>query len=201
MNVFKPAKEMCDGNGVYCRFMLESNDDRRVLDDFGKFNGTPIPVAEWKPWKIIRAYTTPGNLTKPLGDRAGIDFKSDPMVLSRRALNVLLPHIGSFGQALPLGFDDAEYFLFNVTNIVDALDEAACEVWRFPSSGRIGQIIHYSFRPDAVRDQLMFKIPQQPKGFAFVTDRFVELVERAGLTGFAFERLWSDAAPSEAKAA
>lgn len=200
MNVFEPAKAMRDGNGVYCRFMLASDDDRRVLNDFGKFNGTPMPVAEWKPWKITRAYTTPGNLTKPLGDRAGIDFKSDPMVLSRRALNVLLPHIGSFGQALPLAFDDAEYFLFNITNVVDALDIEASETAYFKDGG-FKRALRYAFKTDAVRDQWIFKIPQQPKGFAFVTDRFVELANNHGLTGFAFERLWSDAAPSEARAA
>jgi hypothetical protein len=191
MNVLKPAKAMReDGNGVYCRFMLVSDDDRRVLSD--DFRGEEVPLDQWVPWKIIRAGTTAGNLTKPLGDRAGIDFNLDPMVLSRRALEVLLPHVGPSGQALPLAFDEAEYFLFNITNVVDALDEPACQVWRFPSTGRIGEIKRYAFKPEAVRDQWIFKIPQQPKGFAFVTDRFVEVVEQHRLTGFGFELLWSD---------
>jgi hypothetical protein len=190
-----------DGNDVYCRLMVESDADRKVLDAFESFRGQPVDLKQWKPFKVIRAYTTPDNLTKPLGDRAGVDFRSDPVVLSRRALDELLPYIGRFGQMLPLAFDECEYSLFNITNVVDALDEAASEVWRFPSSGRIGDIKRYVFKPEAVRDQWIFKIPQRSKGFAFVTDRFVEAVQQAGLTGFGFELLWSDEKAPAARAA
>jgi hypothetical protein len=189
-----------DRNDKICRFMLVSDGDRRVLNDPNQLNGTPMPIEQWVPWRIQRAYTTPGNRDKPLGDRAGLDFKTDPMVLSRRALDVLLPHIGSLGQVLPLDFDEAEYFLFNITNVVDAVDLDASETVRYPDGG-LSRIKRYVFKPDAVRDQWLFKIPQKPTGFAFVTDRFVEVVQRAGLTGFGFEPLWSDAAPEGAKAA
>jgi hypothetical protein len=202
MNVYRSNVDRSpDRNDKICRFMLVSDDDRRMLNDRDQLNGRPTAIEQWVPWKIQRAYTTPGNLDKPLGDRAGIDFDLDPMVLSRRALDVLLPHIGSLGQVLPLAFDECEYNLFNITNVVDALDEPACDVWRFPSSGRIGDIERYVFRPEVIRDQWLFKIPQKPTGFAFVTDRFIEVVQRAGLTGFGFEPLWSDEAPSDARAA
>jgi hypothetical protein len=189
-----------DRNDKICRFMLVSDGDRRMLNDPNQLNGLPTLIEQWVPWKIQRDYTMPINLTKPLGDRAGLDFETDPMVLSRRALDVLLPHIGSLGQVLPLDFDEAEYFLFNITNVVDALDIASSEVAYFKDGG-LKWIKRYVFKPDAVRDQWLFKIPQKPTGFAFVTDRFVEVVQRAGLTGFGFELLWSDAAPEGAKAA
>jgi hypothetical protein len=76
----------------------------------------------------------------------------------------------------------------------------ASETVRYPDGG-LSRIKRYVFKPDAVGDQWLFKIPQKPNGFAFVTDRFVEVVQRAGLTGFGFERLWSDAAAEGAKAA
>jgi hypothetical protein len=199
MNVYDPSMEIHSGNCAFCRLLVVSDDDRKVLGE--SFRGEAIDLQSWKPLEVTRAHTTPGNLTKPLGDRAGIDFKTDPMVLSRRALDELLPYIGRFGQMLPLAFDECEYSLFNITNVVDALDEAASEVWRFPSSGRIGDIKRYVFKPEAVRDQWIFKIPQRSKGFAFVTDRFVEVVHRAGLTGFGFELLWSDKEAPAARAA
>jgi hypothetical protein len=189
MNVFRPAtSKRGDGNDVYCRFMLVSDDDRRILLD--AFRGEPVPLDQWVPWKIMRAYTTPGNLTKPLGDRAGIDFDLDPMVLTRRALEVLLPHIGPFGQALPLDFDEAEYCFFNVTNVIDALDVEASELAFFKDGG-LKRVLRHAFKAEVVREQWIFKIPQWSKS-TFVTDRFVDLVKSSGLTGFGFEQLWSD---------
>jgi hypothetical protein len=203
MNVYrttmdKGPAERYDGNDVYCRLLVASDDDRKVLDS--AFRGVSISISSWRPLKAIRMYSESENLAKPLGDRAAIDALSDPMVLSRRALDVLLPHIGSLGQVLPLAFDEAEYFLFNITNVIDALDIAASDVVYFKDGG-FYRVKRYAFKPDVVRDQWLFKIPQHATGFAFVTDRFVEVVQRAGLTGFGFEPLWSDEAPSDARAA
>jgi hypothetical protein len=201
MNVYRPKTEIGKGsNDVYCRLMLESGEDRKVFDAFESFSGQPMKLEPWKPFKVIRADSTPGNLTKKLGDRAGIDFNLDPMVLSRRALDALLPHIGKFGQALPLDFDECEYSLFNITNVIDALDERASDVIYFKDGG-LQWIKRYVFKPEAVRDQWIFKIPQRSKGFAFVTDRFVEVVHQTGLTGFGFEPLWSDEAAPATRAA
>ena len=190
MKVYEAIKDKrADGNDVYCRFDVVTKDDRWSLNE--SFRGESFPMEQWVPFKIIRSPSTPGNLTKPLGDRAGIDFKTDPMVLSRRALEVLLPHIGAFGQVLPLSFDEAEYSLFNITNVVDGLDIASSEVAYFADGG-FKRAKRYAFKPEVVRDQWIFKIPQRLGGFAFVTDRFVQAVQDAKLTGFGFDLLWSD---------
>ena len=128
----------------------------------------------------------------PLGDRQAIGYYTDPMALSRHALDVLLPHIGPLVQLVPLQFAEGEYAAVNITHVIDALDEAHSDIERFPSSGRISRILRHAFKPDRVKDELIFKIPQTPRR-AFVTDRFVKLVNDAGLTGFAFEPIWSDA--------
>jgi hypothetical protein len=198
MNVYDPAMEIRSGNCAFCRLLVVSDDDRKVLGE--SCRGEAIDLRSWKPLEVTRAHTTPGNLTKPLGDRAGIDFKTDPMVLSRRALDELLPLIGRFGQVLPLAFDEWEYSLFNITNVIDAVDIEASETVRYPDGG-LSRIKRYVFKPEAVRDQWIFKIPQRSKGFAFVTDRFVEAVKDAGLTGFGFELLWSDEKAPAARAA
>jgi hypothetical protein len=179
-----------DRNDVYCDLLAEPLEIQQKLRK--EFRGEPFALETWQPFKVIRDYSRPDNLTKPLGDRAVLNSLLGILVLSRRALDALLPHIGHLGQALPIEFDECEYQLFNITNVVDALDDEAAQIWRFPSSGRIGQIERYAFKPAAVRDQLLFKIPQQPGGFAFCTDRFVDLVKQHGLTGFGFEQVWSD---------
>jgi hypothetical protein len=203
MNVYrllmdKGPSEQYNGQDGYCRLLVATDEERKVLD--GQFRGVPMSLAAWKPIKVVRMYSEPENLIKPLGDRAAIDAWSDPMVLSRRALDELVPYIGRFGQVLPLTFDECDYSLFNITNVVDAVDLDASETVRYPDGG-LSRIRSYVFRPKAVRDHWIFKIPQYAKGFAFVTDRFVEVVHRAGLTGFGFELLWSDKEAPAARAA
>jgi hypothetical protein len=192
MNVYRVKVEYGpDRNDVFCRLLAEPLDIQRRIDK--GFNGEPVLPETWRPFKVIRDYSWTKNLTTPLGDRAGINCSLDPMVLSRRALDALLPHIGHLGQALPIEFDECEYQLFNITNVIDALDIENAEV-RYFKDGGFNRVIRYAFKPAAVRDQLLFKIPQQPSGFAFCTDRFVDLVKQHGLTGFGFEPLWSDQA-------
>ena len=200
MNVFRVGFENTpDGNHVH--MVLLYADEARIHEPKTMCRSKPVDLSTWVPLSVRRNYSVKGNMTKPLGDRVGIDARVDPMVLSRRALDVLLPHIGTLGQVLPLAFDEAEYAFFNITNVVDALDEAQSELEYFPSSGRLSGVLRYAFKAEAVRDQLLFKIPQQAGGFAFVTDRFVEIVKAAGLTGFGFKQLWSDEKKIGAKAA
>jgi hypothetical protein len=199
MNVYDPGIEKrADQQGAY--MVLLYADETRIHEPRTMCRSKPVDLSTWVTLPVRRDYSVKGNMTKPLGDRVGIDARVDPMVLSRRALDVLLPHIGTLGQVLPLAFDEAEYAFFNITNVVDALDEAQSELEYFPSSGRLSGVSRYAFKPDALRDQLLFKIPQQAGGFAFVTDRFVEIVKAAGLTGFGFKLLWSDDKEVAAKA-
>ena len=199
MNVFEPAIESrADGQDAYV--VLLTADRNRLFVPEECSSSKLVPLDTWIPLPVMRNYSVKDNLTKPLGDRVGIDAYVDPMVFSRRALDVLLPHIGDLGQVLPLAFEEAEYSFFNVTNVVKALDESASELKYFPDGG-FHRVLRYSFKPESVRDQWLFKIPQQPGGFAFVTDQFVDLVKSSGLTGFKFKPLWSDEPTASAKAA
>jgi hypothetical protein len=199
MNIYEPGIESrADGQDAY--MVLLTADRNRLLVPEQCSSSKLVSLETWVPLPVMRNYSVKGNMTKPLADRVGIDAYRDPMVLSRRALGVLTPHIGDLGQTLPLAFEEAEYWFFNVTNVVDALDEAHTDVWRLPS-GKFGKVERYAFKPEAVRDQWIFKIPQQRGGFVFVTDRFVDLVRSSGLTGFQFKLKWSDEAPASEKAA
>jgi hypothetical protein len=199
MNIYEPGIESrADGQDAYA--VLLTADRSRLKVPRESCRSETNDLSKWIPLPVERDYSVKDNMTKPLGDRVGIDAYVDPMVLSRHALDVLLPHIGNLGQVLPLAFDEAEYAFFNVTNVVDALDESASELKYFPDGG-FHRVLRYAFKPDAVRDQWLFKIPQQPGGFLFVTERFVELVKSSGLTGFKFKPVWSDEVAASVKAA
>jgi hypothetical protein len=194
MKIYQPGIDLDpELQTKYCRLLISSDEERRVLGpEF--FVGKALALQQWRSPKTTRAHTTPGNMERPLGDRAGIDFKTDPMALNRRAVDVLSAQLSKAGQFLPLTFDEGEYSLFNITNVIDALDMEKSDIAYFKDGG-FKRVLRYAFKPEVVKDEWIFKIPQQLKGYAFVTDRFVDLVNTAGLTGFGFELLWSNDLP------
>jgi hypothetical protein len=94
------------------------------------------------------------------------------------------------GEILPLICSDGSYFAFNVTTIIDALDEEISLCDRFKSSGRIMQILTYQLFEDKLHGATIFKLPQVRRGAPYVTDEFLQRVADAGLTGFLFRHAW-----------
>lgn len=96
------------------------------------------------------------------------------------------------GELLELLADDGEFFVYNVTDVIGALDEAASVGPRL-APGRFGWIYKHVFVPAQVEGQEIFKLPQLRYGpVVYVTDRFCERVEAAGLRGFAPVEVWSE---------
>ena len=117
---------------------------------------------------------------------------SHALVMRRRAVDALRDMFEAGGEILPLATDDdVELFLLNVTRVIDALDLASSQVWRFPGSGRIGSIDAAAFHEPLVRDVDFFKLPILRANEIFVGERFIERVQAAGLVGLAFELAWS----------
>jgi hypothetical protein len=132
---------------------------------------------------------TPRGSAAKLGDYSNLGYGPEPC-FGARAKKLLGPHIDNCGQWLALECDEAPYWLFNITNIVDALDEQRSELVHFTHGG-ILRIASFSFHEDKLRGQLIFKLPQRPGMYNLVTQDFVDLVSEHRLTGFVFERLWS----------
>ena len=168
-----------------------SNEDAHVLSD--NFKGSAWPANEWKPLRLVRNPVNKDEAaSQELGDWALTNSSSSILTFSKDALDALLPQIAHCGQVLPVQFDEAPYAIFNVTRVIDALDEPASAVVYFPSSGRVAEIERFAFKSQAVKDEWIFKIPQSQGAHNYVTDRFVELVRHHKLTGFDFQRVWSD---------
>jgi hypothetical protein len=132
----------------------------------------------------------PRGTKQQLGDYSNVNHNIHP-VFSDRAKQLLAPHLQGLGQWIELVSEqDPTYWLFYITNVLDALDVEKSELKRF-SDGGVMRIVSYVFKPEAVRDQMLFTLPQRPGTNRCVTDRFVEIAKANGLTGVEFKLLWS----------
>lgn len=120
---------------------------------------------------------------------------SDIPVFSQRAIDTLNDLLVPNGELLPLVCPGYSYSAFNVTSILDVLDEDLSDIIYFNSSKKVMDIEKYMFRPEKLTGAVIFKIPQFYRSYVFVTDIFVKRVQEAGLTGFKFPLLWSDEPP------
>lgn len=148
------------------------------------FEGVP-QADSWQPVEM--------ESVREEGDEGPSDFPwyiSTTLVLKDRAIDVLGPVLTEFGELLPARFPDARLALFNVLNVVDALDEEACEITRF-RDGRVMSIESHVFWADRIPARSVFKIPQDLyNGDIFFTDEVVREIEESGFTGLWFKALW-----------
>jgi len=111
--------------------------------------------------------------------------------LSAKAKDALEPLLANHGELLPIEAEDGEpYWIFNVTNLVNALDSEKSEVLRSKDTGRVLMINKHAFKPDQVEDQVVFKLSDAPLGPLFVTETFVRGVRDSGLLGLEFTPVW-----------
>jgi hypothetical protein len=153
----------------------------------------PAFFAEHQRIEVVRNnQSVPRGTKQRLGDYSNLSHDVHP-VFSDRAKQLLAPKLQGLGQWIELASEnDPTYWLFYITNVVDALDVEKSKVVYFPSTpGKVMAIDRYVFKPEAVRDQMLFTLPQRPGTNRCVTDRFVEIAKANGLTGVEFKLLWS----------
>lgn len=122
------------------------------------------------------------------------DFPScsggEMLMLRRKAIDALGEILRCSGELLPLACPEGELWTLNVTNLVDALDEASSEVLRLPESGKILRVKKPVFRSEAIQGQEVFKLSAIPRGLIYVTDSFVDRVRAEDLRGIDFKQVW-----------
>jgi hypothetical protein len=126
----------------------------------------------------------------PIADVTTVNAIISNCVWGPRARAVLEPHVARCGEFLPLRCKEAEWVLFNVTRKIDVLDLERSKITYFKSSGNVMDFVEMIFNPEALRDELLFRIPQRGGNDVFVTDAFAALVEQHGLTGFNLKLVW-----------
>ncbi len=113
------------------------------------------------------------------------------LAMSKKAKETIGPFLKQYGELLPLACDDGEFWTLNVTCIIDALDETKSVLHRSKQDGSILIIAKYAFRPEALENAVIFRIPQYARGSIFVTTPFVELIKSTDLTGIVFKQIWA----------
>jgi hypothetical protein len=162
--------------------MPSENDDWNA---FGEMLGVPV-ADEWVPKRMIVASDTQ---ERPAGDFPHL--MSGVPVFSERAVAALKPYLTGNGELLPLETDFGEFWAMNVTTVLDALDEEQSDIQYASFARFIWEVRKYVFRPEVIGGAHMFKIPQLLTGPVFVTDGFVDTIDRVGLQGFDCKLVWS----------
>jgi hypothetical protein len=175
--VYEPAV----ANGWEWALPLDESSNLTIAEAFGK----PIE-ATWTPieMRVLRQ------------DERGRPWKEADMpwmgehllVLRPRAVSALRDLCLQAGELLPLTCIDADLVAWNVTTVVNALDQEKSKVLRFPS-GRVMSIKQARFKPEVVDGLVAFRIPEVRTSI-FVGSALVERVKEAGLTGTRFKEVW-----------
>jgi hypothetical protein len=184
----------------YARFSVRKENQKLWHDEF---HGES-KAAGWVPIDLHPAEKDEG-VPLPLGpiaDVTTVDSVIKHCVWGLRARAALEPHVARCGEFLPLRCKEADWVLFNVTRVIDALDVERSKLSYFSSApvGRVMSLLEPAFHPQALQGELMFRIPQRSASDVFVTDAFVKLVEQHGLVGFNLKLVW-DSEASNRKAA
>ncbi|MDF2631173.1 MAG: hypothetical protein K0R39_5004 [Symbiobacteriaceae bacterium] len=161
----------------------DTDAEYEVLQDF---DGRSWAGA-WKPMVLVRYRGDSAKRNLKLSDFPSL--RRGSTVFSRRAIDGLRDLLEPNGEILPADFSEADYALYNVTTLLNTLDEERSEIERF-RDGRVMDIFKYTFLPDRLGTAAIFKLVQATFLEPFVTDQFVERVRDLKLTGFEFKQVW-----------
>jgi hypothetical protein len=150
-----------------------------------RFDGSPR-AASWRPVKVTRLKQWED------GSRlAPSDFPTDAgFAVSLAAKEQLGSWFEEAGELLPLDCADGDFWTLNVTQLVNALDEADSKVLRASDSGNILLIHRYCFHPERLGPEI-FKLSQTPRGLIYFTEAFVNRVRATSLKGLDFKLVWA----------
>ncbi len=157
-----------------------SIDELRTYDGRPKESGwKSIEVVRMEPEKKLQLSNAPG-------------FHSHIPVFDKEAVDVLQKFLVNSAEVLPLKNSEKDFYVINVTQVVDCIDYDRAVVKLF-SDGSIMRFKKYAFIENKVRGLDLFKIKDE-RSMPFVSDEFKNTVEAAGLEGFKFQLVWDSEA-------
>jgi len=118
------------------------------------------------------------------------------LVASQKATDALRSLFDLAGELLPLPFGDDLYWILNVCEVVDCLDQQKTE---WAGSGQFKMMFErIVFIPERLSSSPIFKIPDRTSVDIFVSEglmkpdqEFREIVKWEGLKGLTFEEVWA----------
>ena len=186
MNVYKLRADVNKFQSVY---LVEP--DLWTLEQ-GTFDGRPR-LEEWSPPEV---YVLHPKLKR--GDFLSFGSWAGTIIVTPSVRDQLADLLEMSCECLPLRFGNEELYLVNVTECINALDEANSKRDIYPD-GSPGRILEFAFHARRFTETPLFKSPETCKGDILTVegmkdadDEFKGRVERLGLTGLVFDKLWSD---------
>jgi hypothetical protein len=167
----------------YQYFLTESDDDALRLT-----MGCKPLLDTWIPPDVF--------IYEPLHKRGDLfNFNSSSLILSSRATEALRPFLQAAGELLEVPYEGQSFWLLNVLQCVDCLDEARTG-WREFEGIRLAPE-RYVFDPDRLPTSRLFKIPQTRRAEVLILDRedgkgFVDALVEHHIEGYELELLWTD---------
>ena len=114
-------------------------------------------------------------------------------MFSERAVTVLGDMLRADGELLPLVCNEGKYHLFNPLRVVDAVD------WEASYTVELGSIIDFQkfgFQQEKLRGLHIFKIPEHPLGYYFISEALKSAAEAAELrNNLVFRLVWDSDDP------
>jgi hypothetical protein len=160
--------------------------DRGYYRRIREFDGEPR-AATWTPPTAVLVTDDEGRKFRAsdfpwLGKHA--------LVMRRSAVDALKDMLSVNSEILPLQTNDGvELFLLN-TRTIDALDESRSTWETVPKTDRVMRFLEVSFMPSAIQGIDLFRLPHSASP-TYVSGRFVERVQTAGLRGLVFREVWA----------
>lgn len=111
-------------------------------------------------------------------------------IFSNKAIMLLNKYLEGNIEILSIDFDNEQYKLINVVNLVDGINYQKSQIEYFSDGKRIMAFDKYAFIAKKVEKQHIFKIVEQPRADVFVSDEFRNTVIESGLNGFKFVEVW-----------
>ena len=187
MNVFEVRPDF-----AYQTFYTSDPDQSDAEEEY-RINGEPL-LASWRQMPLF-----PADPERKVGNFS--HCWDGGLILDENACSVLKPILKATVEFLPLQrYKKNAYYLLNVLACLNCLDEERTK-WRIGKQhgARIG-IAEYQFVPSSLEGATLFRVPRKSALFAVVGTRsgepeFKTVVERQGLTGLSFERVWSESGP------
>lgn len=107
---------------------------------------------------------------------------------STKAVTVLSEIMGEDVEYLPVSGEASKFTIVNVIKLIDALNKQK-SILEYFDDGRIFNYSKLVLDPKKLSTENIFKLVEFPRTDIIVSDKFKDAVEKAGLKGFAFEKV------------
>jgi hypothetical protein len=148
-----------------------------------------VPGGTWHPEPLTLVREDEAGKKLEPSDAPWLDSYS--LVLRPAAVLAMKPVLDPEDQLLPMVSGTDELHVLSPKWTIDALDEPASDVWRFPD-GSLSYIRKHAFKADAIAPTLAaFRVSRLRVSPIYVTETFARAWEVGKLRGLRFKLLWA----------